>query len=79
MLLAAASASLGPLAMPVAAVALAVGFVCLVTAKWLELRAGHLVSFGPRRLSPARRKLYWLAYVVLSCGLLLAAFAVLLK
>jgi hypothetical protein len=79
MLLAVASASLGSLAIPVATLTLGVGFACLVTAKWPELRAGHFVSFGPRRLSSARRKLYWLAYIVLSCSLLLAAFAVSLK
>ena len=75
MMLAAAAGSLGPLAIPIGIGTIAVGYACLVTAKWPELRAGHLLSFGPRRLPEARRRLYWSAYIVMAAGLLLVAFA----
>jgi hypothetical protein len=67
---------LGPLAVPVALLLQATGVACLVYAKWPELSAGHYFSFGARRLSPSGRRFYWLAYILIVCGLLLSVFAV---
>ena len=64
--------SLGRGALPVAVLAQVVGFGCLVFAKWPELAAGHLFSFGPRRLSARGRKFYWSGYALIGCGLVLA-------
>ena len=64
--------SLGRSALPVAVLVQFVGFACLVTAKWPELAAGHLFSFGPRRLSARGRKCYWSGYALIACGLMLA-------
>ena len=66
------SDSLGRSALPVAMLAQVVGLVCLAFAKWPELAAGHLFSFGPRRLSARGRKFYWSGYALIGFGLVLA-------
>jgi hypothetical protein len=68
------AAMLGRATVPVALTVLWIGFATLVIAKWPLSRKEFWVSFGPSRLSPPRRKLYWAAYCMLAFGLLLALF-----
>ena len=63
---------LGSGALPVAVLVQVVGFACLAYAKWPELAAGHLFSFGPKRLATRGRKYYWSGYVLIGCGVVLA-------
>jgi hypothetical protein len=72
--LAGTAAMLGPAVVPVAVAVIWVGFASLVIAKWPFSRKEFWLSFGPRRLPPVRRKLYWAAYCMLGCGLLLILF-----
>jgi hypothetical protein len=67
--------SLGAAAMPIALGSLFFGFVCLVASKWPALRRGHLWSFGPGGRTGGARRAYWIAYVLLATGLLLALAA----
>jgi hypothetical protein len=64
--------SLGRSTLPVAVLAQVVGFACLVFAKWPELAAGRLFSFGPKGLSVRGRKFYWSGYTLIGCGIVLA-------
>jgi len=64
--------SLGRSALPVAMLVQVVGVSCLVFAKWPEFAAGHLMSFGPKRLSSRGRRLYWYGYALIGGGLVLA-------
>lgn len=63
-------AMLGSAAIPVAVTMMSLGFAALVVAKWPLSRKEFWLSFGPSGLAPLGRKLYWAAYVMLACGLL---------
>ncbi len=67
---------LGRAAIPVAFALLIIGVACLVTAKWPLIRNRQLVSFGSSQLSPHGRKLYWAAYTIIACGVLVAISAI---
>ncbi len=47
---------------------LMVGFAFFALAKVSVIRAGHLVSFGPRKMSRMMRSLYYVGYVLLAVG-----------
>ena len=71
-----AAVALRQTSIPVALSALSVGLGCLVAAKWQQYRKGTWLSFGPQKLSPRGRKLYWSAYVLIVCGIVLTLAAV---
>ena len=67
--------SLGSTAVPVGLGAASWGAALLIRAKRRLLVAGEVFSVGTARLSPFERRLYWWAYGLVSCGLLLSLFA----
>jgi hypothetical protein len=73
------AAALGRAAFVVGLLLEVLGLVCLVHAKWPQLIVGQFLAFGPARLSPRWRKLYWLGYALIASGLVLACMSVPLR
>ena len=46
----------------------AIGLAALVRAKWSLFRRGVWVSFGPSRLAPEMRRVYWTGYAFVVIG-----------
>ena len=63
---------LGRSAMLMAIFVQVLGFASIVFAKWPELAAGRIFSFGPKSLSTRGRLFYWSGYALIGCGFILA-------
>ena len=47
------------------------GVAAMIKAKWPLFQRGVWTSFGPSRLSPQRRRIYWTGYALIAIGIVL--------
>ena len=52
-----------------------IGWCLLVRSKWDQIRRGELCTFGVSKTHPSMRGLYWLAYITMIVGWLIATFS----